>query len=267
MTNGMKKILMALWLISMGASLLSAESFDHQYAAFDRLLKQDLGNSLVNYQAIQKSPELLNQILMQFEGMAESDYKKWQRNKQIAFWINAYNAAVIKTIVDHYPLNKGVSWKALAYPANSIQQIPDVWDRMAIKLLGKDRSLNEIEHEILRREFKDPRIHFALVCASIGCPTLRSEPYSPAKLDSQLNDQIGSFLSDRQKAYYDQKSNTLHLSPIFKWFGKDFDQSGGVIDFVKKYWPGPGSEFSVKTKIKWLDYDWNLNEKTDEHDL
>ena len=261
MNKFVKKTFFGLCVLGSFAPVLWAESLDANYSDFGQFLNQYVQNGLVNYQAVQKSPELLDEILRQLQNVKDDHYKSWQRDEQKAFWINAYNVAVIKTILDHYPLKKGVSWKTLVYPANSIQQIPDVWDQKAIKLLGKDRSLNEIEHEILRKEFKDPRIHFALVCASIGCPVLRPEPYLSNKLDSQLNDQVHVFLSDRRKAYYDKDSDTLHLSPVFRWFGKDFDESGGVIAFIKKYWPAAEEKWSVQTKIEWLDYDWSLNEK------
>lgn len=262
MTNTKKKVLMSLWLVSLWIPSLFAESFDHHYAAFERLLKQYEGNGLVNYQAVQKSPELLNQILTRSARVEESDYAKWKRNERIAFWINAYNVAVIKTVTDHYPLEKGLSWKALAYPSNSIQQIPNIWNQPALEVFGEKVSLNHIEHEILRKEFKEPRIHFALVCASLGCPVLRSEPYLADKLDLQLNDQISLFLAEPKKFRYNPDADTLYLSPIFKWFKKDFEQVGGIRLFLKVHLPGDvGKSISKKTRIKWLDYDWSLNER------
>lgn len=228
---------------------------------YAQLLNQHVKNGFVDYAAIQKSPDTLISSIKQFESVQRNNYNVWNQNDQKAFWINAYNAAVIKMVVDYYPLKKGLSWKALAYPSNSIQQIPDVWDRKVLHLLGSDKSLNDIEHKILRKQFRDPRIHFALVCASIGCPALRSDPYEGSKLDDQLDAQIYSFLSNSAKASYDKKSNILYLSPIFRWFEKDFAQTGGVITFTRKYWPFQKQKFSAKTKIKWLDYDWSLNEK------
>lgn len=262
MINTRKKVLTSLLLVSLYTPSIFAESFDHHYAAFGQLLKQYEDHSLVNYQAVQKSPELLNQILTQFVRVGENDYAKWERNEQIAFWINAYNVAVIKTVTDHYPLEKGLSWKALAYPSNSIQQIPDVWNRPALDVFGGKVSLNHIENEILREEFKEPRIHFALVCASLGCPVLRSEPYLADQLDLQLNEQISAFLADPKKFHYNPDTDTLYLSPIFKWFKKDFEQVGGIRSFLKVHLASDiGKNISEKSKIEWLDYDWSLNEK------
>ncbi len=127
--------------------------------------------------------------------------------------------------------------------------------------MGKDVSLNDIENNVLRKEFKDPRVHFAIVCASIGCPEIRSEVYTAEKLDQQLSEQIRLFLSDPLKVHYDRTTDTLYLSPIFKWFKEDFQQTGGIIAFVKTYAPaGLFNGISEQTKIEWLGYDWNLNE-------
>lgn len=262
MTNTVKKVCMSLLLVSLWTPSLFSESFDHHYAAFGQLLKQYENNGLVNYQAIQKSPELLNQILTQFENVSKSDYEKWRRDERIAFWINAYNLAGLKTIIDHYPLGKGLSWKALAFPSNSIQQIPNVWNQPALEVFGEKVSLNHIEHEILRKEFKEPRTHFGLVCASLGCPVLQSGPYLADKLDLQLNEQISAFLADPKKFRYNSDTDTLYLSPIFKWFKKDFEQTGGIRSFLNVHLPdGIGKGISEKTKIEWLDYDWSLNEQ------
>lgn len=242
-------------------ALLFAGSVDQHPSNLQQFLSQYLKDGLVSYQEIQKSPESLDRILSELKAVQKENYENWELDQQKAFWINAYNIAVIKEVMDHFPLKKGLNWKVLAYPSHSIQQIPNVWNRKTIRLLGADRSLNEIEHEILRRKFKDPRIHFALVCASLGCPVLRSEPYRGDKLDSQLEDQIRTFLSDPRKAYYDKKTDLLYLSPIFKWFRKDFEPFGGVTAFVEKYWPEPKVKPTSKTEIKWLDYDWSLNER------
>lgn len=258
--NQIKIILAAVVLVVGVTGLGQAQESDPMYSYF-KLLTLYSENGQVEYQALQNAPEVITQVLGQFESVSEADYDGWAGAKKKAFWINAYNFAMIKTVVQHYPLSKGASWKAVAYPANSVQQIPKIWDRPAIRLLGKDRSLNEIEHEILRKEFKDPRVHFALVCASTGCPVLRAEPYSEDKLDAQFADQVRIFLADKNKFSYDKKANVFYLSPIFKWFGEDFKSSGGVIAFIKQYWQAEDAASVSQPKIKWLTYDWSLNEK------
>lgn len=214
----------------------------------------------MNYASLKQSHEPLNAFLREIEAVTQEEYDHWSRDEKLAFWINAYNALAIKMVIDHYPLKKGLSWQALIFPENSIQQIPNVWDKKFLNVLGKKISLNFIENEILRKEFAEPRIHFALVCASLGCPELREEPYLAEKLDWQLENQTQRFLQDPNKFRYDAKSDALYLSPIFKWFKKDFEKSLGIISFVKAHLSDPkGKEISSGTKIEWLGYDWNLN--------
>lgn len=263
MMNGILKLLIfCLFLAAAQTAGADAPQFDHRHFAWNQFLQQLTKDGRVNYGVLSNNPAQLNIFLESVGHVLKNEYEGWNREQKIAFWINAYNAAVIKTVVDHYPLEKGLSWKALAYPSNSIQQIPDVWDRPALDVFGAKVSLNYIEHEVLRKEFKDPRIHFALVCASLGCPILRSEPYVSERLDTQLDDQIRRFLADPKKAHYDSEAGTLNLSPIFKWFREDFEKAGGIVQFVKPYLPQEFSgKISADTKIEWLDYDWSLNER------
>jgi len=258
------KAVTCLTLVAMllfTGTAIGAGSFDHRYVAWNKLLTTHTENGFVNYQDLKESPEDLTAVMESFQAATEDEYDPWSRNQKIAFWLNAYNFAAMNLIVEHYPIQKKFGWKALAYPDNSIQQIPDVWDRESIEVLGKERSLNEIEHEILRKEFKDPRVHFVLVCASIGCPKLRAEPYVPERLEEQLDEQVRVFMSDTEKARYERENDTLYLSPILKWFGDDFEAAGGRVAFVKKYLPREtANHLSDKSKIKWLDYDWSLNE-------
>lgn len=252
---------LAVMLLFTGTAA-GAGSFDHNYAAWSKLLVTHTQNGFVDYQGLKKSPADLSGVLESFQLATQNQYDGWTRSQKIAFWLNVYNFGAMNLVAEHYPIQKKLGWKALAYPDNSIQQIPDVWDRKSVRVLGEDRSLNEIEHQILRKEFKEPRVHFALVCASIGCPKLRGEPYLADRLDEQLDDQVRTFMSDTEKARYEQESDTLYLSPILKWFGDDFEAAGGRIAFVKKYFLRETAAYlSVKTRIKWLDYDWSLNER------
>ncbi|OGX04150.1 MAG: hypothetical protein A3G87_00165 [Omnitrophica bacterium RIFCSPLOWO2_12_FULL_50_11] len=240
----------------------AGERFAFDHLSYAKVLRGYAVNGRVEYSKLKQERQDLDEYVKSLESLSKENYKEMSRDEKIAFWINAYNADAIKLVTDHYPLQKRFGWKALAYPENSIQQIPDVWDRKAIKVLGRELSLNEIEHEILRKEFREPRIHFALVCASVGCPVLREEPYRGEKLDTQLDEQARTFLLDPRKARYEDASDTLYLSPIFKWFRKDFEKSGGVLSFVKRYLPGEiAKKISEDTKIEWLDYGWSLNER------
>lgn len=228
---------------------------------YGKTLQAYLADGKVDYGSLQKHREDLDAYVRSLGEFSKKDYESMSSNEQIAFWINAYNAITLKVIVDHYPLKRrGII--GLAFPSNSIRQIPGVWDRKVLEIFGEKLSLNQIEHQILRKEFREPRVHFALVCASRGCPVLRSEPYQGDKLDTQLNEQVRGFLDDTKKARYDEATNTLYLSRIFKWFRKDFEKTGGIITFVKTHWLNETKEkISEKTGIEWLQYDWSLNER------
>jgi len=232
--------------------------FDHSLYA--KVLQRYVVDGGVNYQELKQHRGELDDYVRVLEGLSLEDYARMSQNEKMAFWVNAYNAITLQVIIDHYPLKRrGLS--GLAFPLNSIRQIPGVWDDITRRILGKETALNEIEHQILRKEFKEPRVHFALVCASIGCPKLREEPYVADRLEEQLDGQVRAFMSDPEKAQYEQEGDVLYLSPIFKWFADDFKAAGGRIAFVRKYFPKEKSAFLLdQTKIKWLDYDWSLNE-------
>lgn len=243
-----------------GIFLFLLPAFASDYSSWQKFLNLYLKDGLVNYSAVQANSDLFNNVISQLENLKKEEYDRWPQDEKKAFWINAYNIEAIKLVLDHYPLKRSLGLQALRYPANSIQQIPDVWNQAVLTILGKKVSLNYIENEILRKEFQDPRIHFAIVCASLGCPVLRDEPCVFDQLDSQLSDRVSKFIQDPKKVRYDSRNNTLYVSPIFKWFKEDFEKAGGVVAFVKKYMPSD-IKLSDDAKIQWLDYDWSLNEQ------
>lgn len=240
---------------------VSAFAFDHSYSGWDQFLRRYVKGGLVDYSVIKKSPAEFEKIVRELESVTIKEYESWTSPQKMAFWINAYNVGAMKHILDNYPIKKAFGLSALRYPANSIQQIPDVWDKPVLNLLGKKVSLNHVENEVLREEFDDPRIHFAIVCASIGCPVLKEEPYIADQLDDQFNNQVKQFVNTPSKFRYDADKDLLFLSPIFKWFGEDFEKKGGVISFLKNYVPqDTASKLSNTTRIEWQDYDWHLND-------
>ena len=194
----------------------------------------------------------------------------------MAFWINVYNALTLKAIVDHYPIQSSFL-KSFVYPRNSIRQIPGVWDKLTFSVMGRDMTLDEIEHRVLRARFNEPRIHMALVCAAKGCPPLRNEQYTAAKLERQLDDQTNRFLSNAKKFRIDRENKTVYLSPIFDWFGDDFIKTyranrafqgysakeRAVLNFVSRYLGDPDRMYLEKGgySLSYLPYDWSLNEK------
>lgn len=175
------------------------------------------------------------------------------REEKLSFWINTYNILAVKVVVDNYPLKSIKDVGSL---------LKSVWKRPAGVVAGKERTLNEAEHEILRK-MGDPRIHAAIVCASVSCPDLRKEAYTPERLNEQLDDQMKKFLENKGKGMkIDLKKKRIYFSSIFKWFKGDFESHGGVAKFVSQY-VSPSQQKSLKDfgerKPGYLDYNWDLN--------
>ena len=152
------------------------------------------------------------------------------------------------------------------YPVKRIKDIGSFltgpWDQPVVKLFGDTITLNTVEHKILRQNYAEPRIHFALVCAAKGCPPLRGEVYVATRLNEQLDDQAKQFLATPDKNHMDVASQTVYLSPIFKWYGVDFEKkSGSVLAALKPYWPAKPVVGYEDFKIRYTDYDWSLNEQ------
>ena len=229
-------------------------------SSWQKFLDVYLKDGLVNYSAVKGHLDVFEDVVFEFENLKQEEYDRWSLDEKKSFWINTYNIEAVKLVLEHYPLKRSLGLSALRYPANSIQQIPDVWNQDALTILGKTVSLNDIENEILRKEFQDPRIHFSIVCASLGCPVLRDEPYVAERLEEQLTDQVRIFVRDPQKVRYDPRANKLYVSPIFKWFEEDFEKAGGVTAFLDKY-VLPDMKSPDGVRIQWLDYDWSLNEQ------
>ena len=229
--------------------------FDHSHSAFTDILQKHLKDDMVDYANVKKNPAELNAYLDTLANVQESAFKKWNKNQQMAFLINLYNAATLKLIVDHYPLK-------------SIKDIGSIlkgpWKQEVVRLFGKRVTLDHVEHGLLRKNYDEARIHFAVNCASIGCPALRPEAFQAAKLDAQLEEQTRAFLADNTRNRLDAKNKTLYLSPIFNWFEEDFvKKSGSVEKFVAPYFNNTDRAVIQRggIKIKNTDYDWNLNGK------
>ena len=168
----------------------------------------------------------------------------------MAFWINVYNAFTVKLIVLNLPV------KSIKDLGGSIYKVNTPWDIKFIKIGSKTYDLNNIEHKILRKKFKDPRIHFALNCASVSCPKLRNEAYVSSKLNKQLDEQTKYFINNSGKNII--KGDEAQLSKLFSWYRMDFkDGDGTVIDFINRY---SNKKIDVRAKISYLEYDWNLND-------
>lgn len=218
---------------------------------WNTLLKKNVSaDGKVNYKVFIKDSVELNKYLKILSENAPNE-KTWTVNEQKAYWINAYNAFTVKLITKYYPI------KNIKEIGSSIQ-IPFVntpWDIKFIVIGTEKMDLNNIEHGQLRKKFDDPRIHFAIVCASKSCPALLNEAYDPARLDQQLDNQAEVFLKDtfRNKV----SATNPQLSKLFDWYKMDFTKKGSLIEFLNKY---SAVKINTNSKITYLDYDWNLNE-------
>lgn len=249
------------------------------YNPYERLLAEHVNEQgQVDYAALKAGRGPLDEFVAAMGAVSPTELASWSEDEQLAFWINAYNAITLLYIVDRYPIEKGGLLARAMYPANSIRQIAGVWDTLETPVAGTPMTLDHIEHEILRKDFTEPRIHMAIVCASIGCPPIRDEPFTAEKLEQQLDDQSRRFLSDPDKFRIDRNENVVYLSPIFDWFGKDFvpvygdgretiagqdKTESAVLRFVSQYVSESDRNYLVQGgyTVKYSDYDWSLNDQ------
>jgi len=245
------KTLALIFAALLAAPMQLPAAFDHSHAAFTSVLKTHVSGNDVDYAGLKKSPDKLGAYLDSLAKVSQSEFKGWTEDQEMAYLINLYNAGTLKLIIDNHPLK-------------SIKDIGSPWKKKVVKLFGTDRSLDYVEHDLLRKNYNDPRIHFGVNCASIGCPALRNEAFQASKLNRQLDEQAKGFLNDTAMNRVDGKSGVLYLSSIFDWFKGDFvKKSGSVEKFVAPYF-NEGDRKAIqagKLKIKYTDYDWSLNGK------
>ena len=232
-------------------------AFDHNHTKWNSILKRYVqiegSQSFFDYKGMKENLKDLQSYLGEIEGLKKDEYKNFTKDQQLAFWINAYNAFTVQIVTKNYPLN---SIKDIGY--GGFNPIKTIWDREFIKLSLSRRkySLNRIEHKTIRKYFKEPRIHFAVNCASMGCPSLLDEAFVATKLNTQLDSVAKNFLTNTDKNKYDSTSKELVISKIFKWYGGDFkEQFQGPKGYISKY-----IEFPKGTNIEWDSYSWKLNE-------
>ncbi len=266
-----------LSLAATGASAKNPDTgFDHSHAAFTTLLKKHVvlieGDKIsqVRYAALQQDRAALKSYLAGLSAVRATDFNAWSKPQRMAFLINAYNGFTLELMLQNYPVK-------------SIKDIGSFfdnrWKRPFIKLLGQDFSLDGIEHETLRKPgaYNEPRVHYAVNCASIGCPALRKEAFVADRLDVQLEEQAVRFLSDRSRNHY--ANGKLEVSMIFNWFAEDWEK--GLTGFDDKTLPiksraeyfgryakllsdNPADQQKIrdgKVTISHLDYDWAINDK------
>jgi len=219
-----------------------------KHTSWDALLKKYVSASgHVNYKGFVADKAKLNAYCDLLSKNAPK--ASWSKNQKLAYWINAYNAFTVKLIVDNYPV------KSIKELGGSVYKVNTPWDKKFIKIGGETLDLNNIEHQKIRGNFNEPRIHFAVNCASISCPKLRNEAFTASKLEAQLTAQTKYFLKHKNTI----DGSNPKLSKIFKWYAGDFKKKeGSVTAFINKY-----STVKIKdgAPLSYLNYNWNLNGK------
>ena len=235
-------------LLTAGQSYTAQAQVDH--SLFDNLLKTHVDKEgWVDYEGFLKDRATLNKYLELLKANPPVE-ESWSRDEQLAYWINAYNAFTVDLVLQHYPVTsiKDIGSKI------QIPFINSPWDIKFIEIGDKKLDLNNIEHGIIRKQFEEPRIHFAVNCASYSCPLLRNEAYTAEKLDKQLDEQTRQFINDPKRNKINGKK--AQLSKIFSWYGGDFTKNMSLKEFIAKY---AEEEVTNSTKISYLDYQWQLN--------
>ncbi len=265
-------ILIAACVAFTWATTVFGQNFDHSYAAWDVQLKKqvkwlpDNKQSRVNYKGFSAERAELTKTLETLSAVTPAQYAAFSKEQQMAFLINAYNAFTIELILSKYPEVKSIKDLGAAFSSP--------WKKNFFNLLGEERNLDWVEHQRLRPSiagggFKDPRVHVAMVCASIGCPALPAEAFTAAKLDTQLDEGMARFISDKTRNRYND--GKLQVSSIFKWFKEDFEKGykgfTKIEDVFAKYadvlTTDAAAQAQLRAKsvsISHLDYDWSLND-------
>ena len=237
------------------ADSAAEEDGDPALAAWSRVLADVVRDGGVDYAALQARPDDLEAFL---GTLAAARPESLAPAEALAFWSNAYNAVVLRHVLDRYP------------EIESVKAVDGFFDKLTFPVAGAERTLDEIETR--GRDLGDPRIHFAVVCASTSCPDLPDEPFRGAGMDEQLDRLTRAFLADPTKGMrYDAGSDTLYLSSIFKWYAGDFTGGstvvaffarGGVADWVRAQLPPEvAARIGASPKVRYLEYDWSLNDR------
>ena len=247
----MTRFILSALILFIGLTSVTAQDSKHvgiDHSPWDQLLKKYVrDDGTVDYAGFVTDSAELNAYLETLSAELP-DPVAWSTSDQIAFWINAYNAFTVKLVADNYPVESIKDIK------RGIPMVNSVWDIKFINIGGEEFDLNKIEHKVLRKDHDEPRIHFAVNCASVSCPNLRAEAYTGDLLDQQLDEQAKLFLADPTKN--EIASDKIRISKIFQWFKGDFTDDGTLIDFLNKYSP---TQIEQGAKVSYLEYDWNLN--------
>ncbi|MBX2863014.1 MAG: DUF547 domain-containing protein [Leptolyngbyaceae cyanobacterium MAG.088] len=245
------------------AEIVSAQGLD--YTSYGELLSTYVDDEgWVNYADLQQSRQALDDFNNALASVDDATLSGWSEAEQIAFWMNAYNSLTLKSIIDQTPLK------------SSIKDITGVWRLRKHPINQKEKTLNEIEHDVLRVDFDEPRLHAAIVCAAISCPPLRNEAFTSENLDAQLDDQVTQWLARPDGLEINKDAGEVKVSKIFNWFGGDWVPSYGVdsgftgseeeravLNFISNYVSDEDRAYleAGDYKLSYFDYDWSLNKQ------
>lgn len=248
-------------------------AFDQSHAAFSAELSKYVDQSGIHYRQWKEHPEGLDKYLAQLAAITPEEYERFSEPEKKVLWINAYNAIIIRIVLDHYPIQGGKPY----YPTDSARQIPSLWEAYRYKVAGREVNLYDIEHKIIRREFKDPRMHFLVVCAARGCPGIGSSAYTASSLERDLEKASWQYMTDPKHVQIDPQHKTVRVSKLFEWFPLDFAPLTGLQPFQV---PPPSDDeivvayvmnFAGKdvqkqfpdykdVRVIYMPYDWALND-------
>ncbi|MFG0295253.1 MAG: DUF547 domain-containing protein [Maioricimonas sp. JB045] len=230
---------------------------DVDHSPFDRLLHKYVdSDGYVNYAAWKASSADRAALRGYLNSLSRASTQSGTTDARLAFWINAYNAVTIEGIFQEYPTSSIRNHTAKLWGYN-------IWDDLPLLVGGKSYSLNQIEHEVLRK-MGEPRIHFAIVCASVGCPRLLNEAYTPERVRDQLASNARDFFARPKNLKVDPRNRRLQMSSILSWFGEDFGPSQSArLKYLMPYLPPAAKRLAAdpKVSVSFLDYDWSLNDQ------
>lgn len=270
---GVLSLLALLWPL-VCPSPAHAAPFDHNHAALTSILAQHVRwnaagtATTVDYAALRRDRTALDTYARALTAVSAAEFSGWNTQQRRSFLINAYNAFTLQLILTRYP-----DLTSIRDLGNIVFNSP--WKQRFFSLLGATRHLDEVEHELLRgaADFDEPRIHFAVNCASIGCPALRPEAYRADRLDTQLEDQTRRFLRDRSRNRLELNGKpVVRISPIFKWYRQDFEAGHHgwrtLPQFLAAYADALGDSAAGRAalretvfSVQYTDYSWKLNDR------
>jgi hypothetical protein len=241
--------------------------FDPAYEAYGRILRTAVQGEMVDYQALVDNRAVLDTFIYQLATLSTEEYERLDRYGKMALWINAYNGITLRSVVD-------------AYPVETIKDINGVWDSNKWRVAGRMVTLDDIEHKILRPEFKDARVHVAVNCASKGCPPLHGYPIIGSQIDGTLDVLSRQFVNDPERTIIDVDNATILVTEIFSWFGDDLipqyssleghdhlsAKKRAVIGFVSAFANESTRRKLISVKkwqVEYIPYDWALNDTAD----